>query len=262
MNPCHRRLIAFCTILSIGFTSHFVLAQDKVYMGMSSGLSVGYINMGQTTGPGFRNVFTYALAPTGVSISREYKKKWMLEGGAYVQTFVNRGYGLAQEYAPGRWYVQKQFDGTDAFAFSFKMLRFHHRDRKIISAPHVGFTFCAVNQLNSIKENFQTQSTGSITTNGITSYDTLYSSTLFTTNNFLGIDLGWRTWLKLGQNSFLTFDVNYFVNPGAALSFQSFTYVKDNEPSISGFSVHRARNIYLQLGYRWHWKDLHKPQAD
>lgn len=248
-----------CFILFPGLTQ----AQQKVFFGVESGLSLGYINMGKFKGTGFRNTHTFALAPTGITISKELKSKWLLEIGACFQTFVNSGYGFNEEYAPDKFFMKRNYSGTDSRAFGFKLIRFNKSDHKVIFSPHLGLTHCSVNQLNSIKENFQSYNSGASTVNGITVTDTMFRSTLYTTNNFLGIDLGLRTWFKLSNRSYFTFDISYFTNPGAALSFETYTYVKTGNNPINGVSVHKAKNLYFQVGYRWHWKDLHpvKPGA-
>lgn len=235
------------------------MAQDKIFFGTESGLSVGYINMGirKTNVEGFQNITTFALAPTGFSLSKEWKKKWMLETGVFIHTIVNRGYGFVEEWAPGRTGLQSSYSSTNATSFRFKLLRFYHRNNKVIFSPQIGLMYSSVNQLNSIRENFQYIQTGATIINGVQVNDTMRSSVLYTNNNFLALDFGIRTWFRLTPRAFLTFDVNYYVNPNAAISFETFTYKKDGKPPVMGYTAHKARSIFLQLGFRWHWKDLH-----
>lgn len=248
-------------ILLLMFSGAFLslFSQDKIYFGVESGLSLGYINMGipKTNVEGFQNITTFALAPTGFSLSKELKNKWMLESGFFKHTVVNQGYGFLEEYAPGKLALKRRYSSTDATTFTFKILRFYHRERKVIFSPHIGFTYCGINQLNSIKEDFKTTNSGVSISNGIEVRDTLKSSILYTTNNFLAIDFGLRTWFKLSSRTYLTFDVNYFMNPGSAISFEILNYKKDGKPLREGYSVHKARSLFVQLGFRWHWKDLH-----
>lgn len=247
-------------ILALFFsTIQFLLSQQKIYFGTESGLSVGYINMGipKTKTVGFQNIFTFALAPTGFSLAKEWKDKWMIETGVYMQTIVNQGYGFVEEWAPGRTDLLKKYSQTDAISFSFKMLRFYPQNKKVVVSPHIGIRYCAINQFNSLNENFNFTNVGASNSNGIEVNDTTRSSILYSNNNFLAIELGIRTWFKLNSRSFLTFDVNYFTNPYSAISYETLTYKKEGKPAIVGYSVHKARNLFFQIGFRWHWKDLH-----
>jgi hypothetical protein len=243
-------------LLMVLSTPLLSIAQQRVYFGVSGGVSMGSLFFNNNKNVGFANGFTFGMAPLGITFAKELNNKYIIECGTSIQTMVNSGYFINKEYSPGKIVKYRDYRSTEATGFSLDIKRIEIRGKKFAIAPHIGVVYNSINQFSSKRENFRYIKTDQRTINGVTYRDTVSTSILYLNNNVLGYRLGFETWIKMADRVYLTLDLTYHNVPNTATSIQILNYSENGVIKDAVISPIYMRYLYFQVGLKWHWKDI------
>lgn len=237
-------------VFILAFAGLSGFAQNKIYLGMDSGLAIFKTEVDNLEGEYFKGQKTFTLAPTGFNINIETGVNWCVEFGASIQFFDDNSISHGSGGSSG--------SQRAASSYHFKLKRLIFVGNKFTFAPFVGLTKVNIDSESNYLSEYSKIGTGSTIVNGVITRDSMFSQHFYEVNVITAPIVGLDVSYKIAPRLNVCMGFSYFHSPQYT-SFQFVEYFKEGQPVKSAIISYGGSGFFIQAGFKWNWRDIVKP---